>query len=256
MPLICGGIVPHAPLLLKEVSGPKVSSRSAEVGSAFRRFRPGGEWDLTRAEVLVIASPHGPATGIHTSIEGSLGGFGPGLPELRADGDASAAVTLASGSALSLLDGPVDHGVLVPLLLFGSDNGNVTELPPVIACVQDEGGDAFAFAAAVAHATQKLAEERSVAFLASAHTAAGLTPRAPLTELDAAKDLDAQILDALHGDVGGLMTIAADRWAAAGSCGAGPLLALAKLFSGRAAEVAAYEAPYGVGYLVAGVTAS
>ena len=256
MPLICGGIVPHAPLLLREVSGPKVSSRAAEVRSAFRLFQPGGGWDLTPAEILVIASPHGAATGIHASIEGSLGGFGPGLPGLRADGDASAALILASGSSLSLLEGPVDHGVTVPLLLLGSDEGNVHELPPVVACVQAEDDDASAFAAAVAEATQKLADERSVAFLASAHTSAGLTPRAPLTELDAAKDLDTQILETLSSDVGGLTTIPADRWVAAGSCGAGPLLALAKLYSGRTVEVAAYDAPYGVGYLVAGVTPS
>ena len=38
-----------------------------------------------------------------------------------------------------------------------------------------------------------------------------------------------------------------------GSCGAGPLAAFAELFAGSA-EIHAYEAPFGVGYLVATAT--
>ena len=253
MTLICVGIVPHAPLLLEEVSGPKISSRGANVVSALHRFRTNGDWALESADVLVIASSHGHATAIHEWVQGSLSGFGPGLPSVSAAGDRPAASVMAAASSLPLAEGNVDHGVTVPLLLLSQVAGEDGALPPVVACVQGEDDDPVAFADALAEVTQKLAKERSVAFLASAHTSAGLTPRAPLTELDAAKALDAEIIDALATDVGGLSAIPADRWAAAGSCGAGPLLVFAKLFSGRPAEVEAYEAPFGVGYLVAGV---
>ena len=264
MALVCGGVVPHAPLLSEWVAGRKVSGAAAEVKAAFELFRSGGRWDLGVADLLVVASPHGSATGVFASIEGSLEPFGSGLPALDAPGDREAALAVAASSGLPLLDGPIDHGVIVPLLLLLESVPELAEgeaetlspvrFPPIVAMVQAEDDpDPLAFGRAVAEATRQLATDRSVAFLASAHTGAGLSPRAPLTELDAAKELDQRLIETLRTDVAGISAIAFSDWRAAGSCGAGPLSAFGYLFAGNAAEIAAYEAPYGVGYLVAGV---
>lgn len=263
MPLVCAGIVPHAPLLSEWVAGEKVSREAAGVKAAFGSFRSGGKWDLGSADLLVIASSHGDFTGVHGSIEGSLEPFGPGLPALEAPGDMAAAMT-ASSSGLPLLEGRVDHGVTVPLLLLLEAVPDLAEgdaevlspvkFPPLVAFVQGEDDpDPLAFGRAVAEATQQLATDRSVAFLASAHSGAGLTPRAPLTELEASKAFDERLLGALRTDVGDISSMPLSDWDAAGSCGAGPLIAFGELFSGQAAEIAAYEAPFGVGYLVAGI---
>jgi hypothetical protein len=265
VPLVCGGIVPHAPLLSEWVSGREVSSACATTLGSLDAFRAGGRYDLGRADVLVIASPHGRSTGIYATIDGSLEGFGAGLPGLEAPGDEDAAELMAAHSGLPFGAGPVDHGVVVPLLLLvgGPDpdeDGSIEtevlsplKVPPIVACVQGEDDDPFAFGRAVAQAATQLAKERSVAILASAHTSAGLTPRAPLTELEGARDFDDAILATLGRDAGGLADADAAAWAAQGSCGAGPLTAFGHLFKGSAAEVLSYESPFGVGYLVAGV---
>lgn len=261
MPLIVGGIVPHAPLLLEGVAGEKVSSAASGVKGALESFLSGGRWDLGDADLLVIASSHGTTTGVFGSIQGSLQGFGSGLPSLEASGAPDVATSMAAASGLPLLDGPVDHGVLVPLLLLNGLEEGITRapsgvrLPPIVAFVQAEDDpDPLVFGRATAEATRQLATDRSVAFLASAHTSAGLTPRAPLTELPAGKELDARLLEMLGTDVGNIASVSAQEWAAAGSCGAGPLTAFGELFKGSVAKVAAYEAPYGVGYLAAGIS--
>ena len=256
--------MPHAPLLLEWVAGPKVGSAAAEVKTAFEHFRSGGQWDLGSADVLIVVSPHASATGVFGSIEGSLEPFGSGLPALEAPGDTDAAVAIANSTGLPLLSGPVDHGVIVPLLMLlevvpDLAHGNAEALspvkfPPIVAVGYAEGGpDPLAFGRALAEATRQLAMDRSVAFLASAHTGAGLSPRAPLTELETSKAFDERLLGALRTDVGAISSIPLSDWGAAGSCGAGPFIAFGELFAGQAAEVAAYEAPFGVGYLVAGI---
>ena len=264
MPLVCGGVVPHAPLLLEWVAGEKVGGAAEEVKAAFEHFRSGGRWDLGAADVLVVVSSHGSTTGVFGSIEGSLEPFGSGLPALEAPGDPEAAVAIANSAGLPLLSGPVDHGVVVPLLLLlevvpelahgDAEALSPVRFPPIVAVAHAESGpDPLAFGRAVAEATRQLATDRSVAFLASAHTGAGLSPRAPLTELEASKAFDDRLLGALRADVGDISSIPLPDWEVAGSCGAGPFIAFGELFSGNAAEVAAYESPFGVGYLVAGI---
>jgi hypothetical protein len=78
--------------------------------------------------------------------------------------------------------------------------------------------------------------------------------RASLPALDLG-DADAVVVLSPHGlsSVGGVIVVARDLWKSGGSCGAGPLMAVGTLFSGRRADVLAYERPSGVGHLVATV---
>jgi aromatic ring-opening dioxygenase LigB subunit len=93
-----------------------------------------------------------------------------------------------------------------------------------------------------------------VGFIASAHTAASLTPKAPLALRPEGKELDDLILDCLATDCGSLARVDPELWKEAGACGAGPLTAFGALFEGRRADVLAYDHPFGVGYLVASVS--
>lgn len=207
--------------------------------------------ELAGVELSVLLSPHGPRSGVYHTALGSLADFGiPGVSVER-DGDRAAATQLAEDWGKPMLDDRVDHGAVVPLALIATG-------PVVVASLGDYTGPraaaadaAIADAAAFAAAVRSLARSRNIAFIASANLAAGLSPRAPLTELPEAAALEREVVEACATDVARLADLAPALAAQGGSCAAGPLVALAHLFAGTAAAVLAHESPFGVGYLVA-----
>jgi len=243
---VSGAVLPHAPVLLPEISG----ERAARVTHTLRVAARSIEFD--DADVVVLLSPHGPASGVYGKVRGSLEAFGlPGVATDRAT-DPALLSRLARAWGRPVLPGPVDHGVVVPLAL-GSFSG------PVIAAAVAEatgpagphGDGAAAQGGAFAEALSELAQGCGVAFVASANTSAGLTQAAPLSELEGAKAAEKRLLRALAqgGDSVGEAALRAQR--DGGSCAAGPLAAFGALFEGVPAEVHAYGHPFGVGYLVA-----
>jgi hypothetical protein len=240
--LLVGLVVPHAPVLLSEVRG-----EADPIAIPPLHMDP--------PDCAVLLSPHGASTGVYRSVAGDLAGFGVTGLEVSRQTDAELSARLAERWGQQLLDEPCDHGVVVPLLA-----GWVPEVP-VVACTLEEvtGPDAApvrsateaarAFAAALA----PLTDDRAVMFVASAHTSAALTPRAPLTLRDEGLALDREIKDALETDLGELDSLSPELWTAGGACGVGPLTALGLLFKGSKAEVPYYDHPFGVGYLLAEV---
>lgn len=235
-----GAVVPHAPLLLREVAGERNAAATAAISAAVAALDPGA------ADVTVIASPHGRATGVYARAEGNLDAFGPRDVSASAAGDPAFAAALAEEWGVPLLEEPADHGIVVPLRLLRVGS-------PVVAVAFAEGvapGAARSEAESLARALAAVADRRSVSFVASANTSAGLGERAPLPSLDGASAAEEAVLRALRespGDLGGHL----DALAAAGSCATAPLAAFALLFAGRTCEVLAYEHPFGVGYPVA-----
>lgn len=199
--------------------------------------------DLSAAEVVVVASPHGRTTGVYAAPAGDLDGFGP--PGLSVTGQPDGlAEEVAAAWGRPLLEEPADHGIVVPLRLLAP-------AVPVVAVAFEEGIGARAAAeqgARLADALPKVG--RRGAFVASANLSAGLSDRSPLPSVRGAAEADAAVLAALQEDPARLVDLAhaVER---AGSCAAGPLAAFGTLFSGRACDVVAYEHPFGVGYPVA-----
>ena len=233
--LAAGVVVPHAPLLLEAVAGRPVAHRvvAAAQGLAF-----------PPADVLVVASPHGRATGVYLGASGDLDAFGPPGVSATAAPEPGFARELAGAWGRPLLDEPVDHGVVVPLLLLDAT-------APVVAVAFAEGLDAetaIAEAEGLVHALD--AAGRTVVFVASANTSAGLTERSPVPSIPGAAEAEADVLEALQSDPGDV-TALLPAMARAGSCAAGPLAAFSSLCRGRRCELLAYEAPVGVGYAVA-----
>jgi aromatic ring-opening dioxygenase LigB subunit len=243
MSVVAGAVLPHAPLLLPEVTEVRwapevVASVQAAISD--------------EAEVVAVISPHGKTSGVYAAAEGSLAGQG--LPNVRFKADPAPVLAekLADLWGRPLIEGDIDHGVGVPLRLAAFDGSIVgvalrettgpagSRLPPVLE-------DARALAGSLEHLSVDLG------VVASAHTAASLSPRAPLTDLPEGHGLDGSVLAALGTDVGGLTEISAQQWRNAGSCGAGPLTVLGLLFPGARARVHAYDHPVGVGYVVATV---
>jgi hypothetical protein len=235
-----GAIVPHAPLLIEDAAGPLVTSAAQATVDAMASLNVRG------VDLVVVVSPHGGRTGVYGATRGSLAAFDVRGVSLDHLSDDEAAKEIAETWGQPLLEDRVDHGVLVPLLLL--DLGDV----PAVGCSFAESAppeEIRAEARQLAAALSRLAEKRTLAVLVSMNTSAALSPRAPLTELPAGKALDEALLDRLSG--GTDKDIAVEMWAAAGSCGLGPFTVWTELFAQQPIRRVSYEAPYGVGYLVA-----
>jgi hypothetical protein len=190
----------------------------------------------------VLLSPHGRESGIYAANKGSLEPFG--VPGFGLDEGAAppSAARLAEIWGRPLLHEPLDHGAMVPLSL-------VARTPPVLVATiaehlspQERIDEGQRFSAALT----RLAEHEDVFFLASLNTSAGLSARAPLTELPEGRRLDERIVSSLRS---GDQPDDPAMWEKGHSCGAGPFAAWLELFGkGR---VVSYEYPFGVGYLVA-----
>ena len=244
---MAGAIVPHAPLLLPQLESPEVADAAARIRNALGSLR------LTEADVVVVASPHGSSTGVYRSATGSLARLG--RPDIGFDDDDRREP--GEAGAGKVLDEPADHGVVVPLMLLGPRS------PVVAVTFRDETPQGTLPTRAVAPDTiarvtawlQRFAAARSVALIASAHTGAGLSPRAPLPEADGGGEAEERLVASITTDVGRLRDgDVLDGLRHAGACGVGSLALLGELFAGRRMEVHAREAPVGVGYLVAATT--
>ena len=245
-----GAVVPHAPVLLPEIGGRSGAEARDHILRACDKI------DTSGADVILVVSPHGRTAGVYARVTGSEVSFGG--PEVRLDSptDTGAADALAPAWRAPLLEDELDHGAVGCLHLLD------IRRPSVVAALPETTGPAAtgdACAAMVegrklAGAVKRAFNGSSVLVVASAHTSAALTPRAPLTERPEGRALDERVLTSLAADVGALDDISCDAWTAGGSCGAGPFAAFGRLLSGRSAEVLAYEHPFGVGYLVATVT--
>lgn len=234
LPVVAGGILPHAPLLLPELSSPEVTDSARRIRSAVDRIEP---HDI---DALVVVSPHGERTGVYRSCTGSLAPFG--VEGIEVDfGPLPVEVT-----NLDVLEGPIDHGVLVPLRLLEA------QVPAVALTFAEREGvtdpnDVLAIENAIIEIPGR------VAVAISANLAAGLSPRAPMTERAGADEAEQQLLEMVQTDLGWLSTGATSIADRGESCSLAPLQLMGKLFDGRKARVLAHEAPVGVGYLVAEV---
>lgn len=232
-----GVILPHAPLLLPDVLVSPHDGAAARVRAACSAIAR----DFSGPSALV-ASPHALRTGVYESPYGDLAELGPRAPAALCPLDLQSAEELAGRWGKPLIHEPLDHGIVVPLLLAAPST-------PVVAVGFEEGRDPIDDAAALATALKEMEFQGSV--IASANLSAGLTQRAPLTRLPGAEELETELVERLGQDAGTLSQTAPRLAAEAGSCGLGPLALIGHLFGGRSAEVLAHEWPYGVGYLVA-----
>lgn len=239
-----GAIVPHAPILLPEVS-PGHAAATDSVRSAL------GSLSFDEVDAIVLVTPHGPATGVYQDVKGSLDDFGVAGVSLECATDPVVRDELTAAWGVPLIDEPIDHGALVPILTLSP------RVPVVVASVgenltaENAAGAGDGLAAALASMS-----ETRLAFIASANLSAGIGPRAPFPDLPGAEPLERSAVLACETDVAGLAELAPELATGAESCGAGPLTAFGRLFAGTKAEVMTHEHPFGVGYLVARAAAA
>jgi Catalytic LigB subunit of aromatic ring-opening dioxygenase len=242
--IVCGAVVPHAPVLLERLQP------SLEEG---RRVRAAiASLDLSGAETLVIVSPHGSRAGVYGRAHGSLAGFGVDGAVVDRRGDPEAARSLAEAWGRPLLDDPLDHGMVVPLLLgLGGDLPVIgVALPELTGPGASPLSEVLDEASSVARAIASFATDRALAVIASAHSSAALSARAPLTEVAGAREIDAKVVEALEHDPTRLGELLEPMHRVGGACGVGPLATLNELAAGWGSDELLSAAPYGVNYLV------
>ena len=260
--IVFSGIAPHPPIMVPEVGREAISEVRGSIeamAELTRRIIRSG------AETVVIISPHAPLSpdafvAYHAKqLRGDFANFrAPATTvEFPLDEELLAAITATAAArnyeVPALADYDLDHGTAVPLYFLDRNGwqGRVVALGYSFLGNEDH----LKFGECVRSAAESIG--RSVAFIASGDLSHRLKPEAPAGYNPSAHFFDEQVVDALkHNAPGQIVDIDQDLRRAAGECGYRSMLVALGLAQNlpAACEVLHYEAPFGVGYLVAQLT--
>lgn len=263
-PLVFVGIAPHPPIMVPEVGG----ARAHEVRASVEAMR-----DLTRrvkdcgAETVVLVSPHAPLErDSFVAYDGALlrGDFAnfrapQAIVEAPLDKELLEAVRDAAAEeryrVVNLGARELDHGTAVPLyfLLRNGWDGRVVALG--YSFLPDD--DHVRFGKCIRRAVERTG--RPAAFLASGDLSHRLAPDAPAGFHPQAHRFDEEVVRSLQlNEPERILQIDHGLRRLAGECGYRSMLVALGAAAGSetACEVIHYEAPFGVGYLVAQLSRS
>ena len=258
-PLVFVGVAPHPPIMVPEVGG----ARLAEVRASVDAMR-----DLTErikacgAETVVLVSPHAPlerSTFVAyggARLRGDFANFHApqAIVEAPVDEELLGAIQQAAAEeryrVIVLEPQELDHGTAVPLyfLLRNGWAGRVVALG--YSFLSDE--DHVRFGECIRRAVE--VTKRPAAFVASGDLSHRLKPGAPAGFDPHARRFDEQVVAALRANAPGqIPRIDQGLRRLAGECGYRSMLVALGAASAVESdcEVISYEAPFGVGYLVA-----
>ena len=260
--IVFSGIAPHPPIMVPEVGG----AASGEVRGSIDAMA-----ELTRriiksgAETVVLISPHAPLdasafVAYHSpKLSGNFANFRApdARVEFRSDERVLEAITGSAAEedyeVMNLEDVPLDHGSAVPLYFLDRNgwSGRVVVLGYSFLSNEDH----LKFGRCIRSAADAVG--RPIAFVASGDLSHRLKPEAPAGYDPAAYRFDNEVVDAIHDNSPNrIIEIDHDLRRTAGECGYRSMLVVlgATEELQPACEVLNYEAPFGVGYLVAQLT--
>ncbi len=257
--LVFAGIAPHPPIMVPEVGREaiaEVHGSIAGMAELTRRIIDGG------AETVILISPHAPLEassfvaydGPH--LYGDFANFRAPTAAAHAELDAELLDEIVRSAAtenmvvMKIRDQDLDHGTAVPLYFLQRYGwkGQVVALGYSFLSNEDH----LRFGKCISSAVAKLG--RRVAFVASGDLSHRLTPGAPAGYNPEAHLFDEEVVEAIRSGVPDhIVNISDDLRRSAGECGyRSMLVALGAIENGtKQSEVISYEAPFGVGYLVA-----
>ena len=262
--LVFSGIAPHPPIMVPEV-GPEaigqVRESTAAMAELTRRIICSG------AQSIILISPHAPLEADSfvayqdPELYGDFSHFR--APETRfsvsLDAEMLAAIRNSARKddycVTGISEHDLDHGIAVPLyfLLKHGWQGRVVALGYSFLANEDH----LRFGSCIRKAVDQVG--RSTAFIASGDLSHRLKPHAPAGYNPGAHAFDEQVVDNLRSSAPQrIVEIDQELRAQAGECGYRSMLVA--IGAGRelplACEVLSYEAPFGVGYMVAQLTNS
>lgn len=257
--LVFSGIAPHPPIMVPEVGRESIAGvrHSIEaMAELTERLIASG------AESVVLISPHAPleidsfVAYEGPEVYGDFANFRAPETSVSAPVDEQLLTSIieaaaAEGYRVSLLpDSDLDHGTAVPLyfLLRNGWQGKVVALGYSFLSNEDH----LRFGACIERAVEEVG--RPVGFIASGDLSHRLAPHAPAGFNPVAHVFDEMVVAALRANnPQGIVEINYNLRKVAGECGYRSMLVAIGAGSGLASscEVMNYEAPFGVGYLVA-----
>ncbi len=257
--LVFAGIAPHPPIMVPEVGHEAV----AEVRSSIEAMREFTERLVeSGAETVVLVSPHAPLDARafvayqDARLYGDFANFrAPGTRvEAPLDEEMLGAIARVASEqnfeVVGIRGHALDHGTAVPLyfLLRNGWRGRVVALGYSFLSNEDH----LRFGACIRRAADETG--RAVAFVASGDLSHRLKPEAPAGFYPQAHVFDEEVVEAIReGQPERIINIDQDLRRRAGECGYRSMLVAfgAAETVAPAYEVLSYEAPFGVGYLVA-----
>lgn len=260
--LVFAGIAPHPPIMVPEVGG----GAAEEVRTSIDAMQ-----DLTEriivsgAETVVLISPHAPLeTGAFVAyqgekLQGSFANFlaaGTGVEAALDEEMLSAITSTALGRGyrvVAIKDRDLDHGASVPLYFLQRNgwHGRLVSLGYTFLSNQDH----LNFGSCIRVAAETLGTR--VALIASGDLSHRLKPGAPAGYNKDAHLFDEEVVAAIHACAPErIINIDPELRKMAGECGYRSMLVAIGATDGLAKDyqVLSYEAPFGVGYLVAQLT--
>ncbi len=258
------GIVPHPPVMVPEVGGAAAGAVRASI-EAMRELT--SRVIACRAETVVIISPHAPLEASAfvayggSELRGDLATFRAPQATVAAPLDAELLDHLrrtvaAEGFRVLLLEeDDLDHGTVVPLYFLQRNGWSGRIVALGYSYLSNE--DHLRFGVGLRRAAENTG--RRVAFLASGDLSHRLKPDAPAGFHPEAHLFDREVVDAIRdGAPERIVNINQDLRRLAGECGYRSMLVSCGVAAGleTSCEVLQYEAPFGVGYLVAQVANS
>ena len=260
--LVFSAIAPHPPIMVPEVgreSTAEVADSIDAMAELTRRLIESG------AESVVLISPHAPlAPDSFVAYEGpevygDFANFRAPTTSFTAivDEELLTSIKEVAGSdnyyVSTLLEQDLDHGTAVPLyfLLKNGWQGKVVTLGYSFLSNEDH----LRFGSCIKKAVDRVG--RRTAFIASGDLSHRLKPQAPAGFNPEAHFFDEQVVEALRANAPyQIVEIDHSLRRAAGECGYRSMLVAIGASSDLppSCEVLSYEAPFGVGYLVAQLT--
>lgn len=260
--LVFSGITPHPPIMVPEVGRESLADVADSIDAMSELTKRVIE---SGAESVILISPHAPLEADSfvayegPQVEGDFSHFNaPGIHfSTQIDEELLGAITATAASEqyeITRLDQQdLDHGTAVPLyfLLRNGWRGKVVTLGYSFLSNDDH----LRFGSCVRKAVDEVG--RRVAFIASGDLSHRLKPQAPAGYNPNAHFFDEQVVDALRSnDPQRIVDIDFNLRRLAGECGYRSMLVAIGASSELplSCEVLSYEAPFGVGYLVAQLT--
>lgn len=260
--LVFSGIAPHPPIMVPEVgrdAAARVRDSIDAMGELTRRLIETG------AETVILISPHAPLEADSfvayqgPEVFGDFANFHASDTEFSAHVDEELLRTITQAAAdkdfrvSNLDDELLDHGTAVPLyfLLQNGWQGQVVALGYSFL----SNADHLSFGSCIAKAVDQVG--RRVAFIASGDLSHRLRPEAPAGFNPSAHVFDEEVMEALRAnEPRRIVEIDHGLRKLAGECGYRSMLVAIGATSDLplSCEVMNYEAPFGVGYLVAQLT--
>jgi AmmeMemoRadiSam system protein A/AmmeMemoRadiSam system protein B len=257
--LVFTGIAPHPPIMVPEVGRDAI----AEVRSSIDAMAELTERVIaSRAETVVIISPHAPLEAAAfiaydgPQLYGDFANFRAPTATIHAELDEELLneITRAAGEdelvVLRTRGNDLDHGTAVPLYFLQRNGwqGRVIALGYSFLSKEDH----VRFGKCIRQSIEKIG--RRVAFIASGDLSHRLRLDAPAGYNPDAHLFDEEVLDAIRNcSTSRIVDIDQEMRRLAGECGYRSMLVAIGVAQGdtQNCEVISYEAPFGVGYLVA-----